>query len=288
MSEDAPKGEQLIDEAGPDDRQYYSVTTLLRAMGSQGLIEWGAREVAGAALDNLGYLPTKLEHEGRQACINWLADARFRRDDGKRTATELGQAVHAACEHYALVGSMPEVDDEVAPFVDQFVRWMNDFRPQFEAAEMTVYSDRYGYAGTLDAIATVYGKRFVIDYKSSRDDRDKWGNLRTPYADSVALQLAAYRYADKVKPTPPRRFEKWRRRYYLLNPTEAEDCVPVPEVDAGLCIYITPDRCDAYPVTCDINVHRRFLYVAEIWRWQNQVSRNAMGEPLALVLPGGC
>jgi hypothetical protein len=74
--------------------------------------------------------------------------------------------------------------------------------------------------------------------------------------------------------------EKFRRRYYLLSESERALAVPVPEVDGGLCIHITPEACEAYPIRCDEEAHRAFLYTLECFRWVNETARTAMGQPL--------
>ena len=74
-----------------------------------------------------------------------------------------------------------------------------------------------------------------------------------------------------------------RRRYYLLGPQERELAVPVPPVDGGVVIHITPEHCIAYPVKCDVEVHEAFLYVLEAARWLFEVSKHVIGEPLVPV-----
>lgn len=56
--------------------------------------------------------------------------------------------------------------------------------------------------------------------------------------------------------------------------------VPVPEVDTGLVIHITPDHCDAYPVECGPDIFEAFLFVQEAARWQFQTSKTVIGRPL--------
>lgn len=107
----------------------------------------------------------------------------------------------------------------------------------------------------------------------------------TPVGDQGAdiaktAVLAAYRYAEMAAVWRPRRMEQFRRRYYLLGEAEKAMAVPVPEVDAGLVIHITPEHCDAYPVDCDQSVHRAFLFVLEAARWQFQTSKTVIGLPL--------
>jgi hypothetical protein len=56
--------------------------------------------------------------------------------------------------------------------------------------------------------------------------------------------------------------------------------VPIPEVDTGLVIHITPEHCHAYPMRCDEDVHAAFLYLLEGFRWVDFTAKDVMGEPL--------
>lgn len=277
----ADLGQPALDGQKPadDDERHWSVTTILGCLKAEGLLYWTAEEAAKAAVNSAASLQARIEEEGREAVIKWLRDARFRRAKGERTAAELGTEVHAACEAYALTGQRPDVDAEVQPFLDQFDRWAQEFQPVYQAAEVTVYSPSYGYAGTCDAFLTLGGVRCIVDYKSSRKSFDNRGNPTTPYPE-VALQLAAYRHAEMAAVWRPRRMEQYRRRYYLLGASEREMAVPVPEVDTGLVIHITPDHCDAYPVECGPDIFESFLFVQEAARWQFQTSKTVIGRPL--------
>ena len=277
----AELGQPALDGPTPadDDERHWSVTTILGCLKAEGLLYWTAEEAAKAAVNSAASLQARIEEEGREAVIKWLRDARFRRAKGERTAAELGTEVHAACEAYALTGQRPDVDAEVQPFLDQFDRWAQEFQPVYQAAEVTVYSPSYGYAGTCDAFLTLGGVRCIVDYKSSRKSFDNRGNPTTPYPE-VALQLAAYRHAEMAAVWRPRRMEQYRRRYYLLGAAEREMAVPVPEVDTGLVIHITPDHCDAYPVECGPDIFEAFLFVQEAARWQFQTSKTVIGRPL--------
>lgn len=263
-----------------DDLTLWSVTTVIGALDKPGLVYWSAKETAKAAVAAVRSLPTRIEEDGEEETIKWLTGARFRRPRGQRSAAELGTAVHATCEEYALTGIRPDVDDEVRPFLDRFEEWLNVVQPSYQATEVCVYHPEFGYAGTADAFLTIDGVRFIVDYKTSREALDGQGKARTPYPEQVALQLAAYAHAPLAAVWRPRRTEKFRRRYYLLSPAEREQAVAVPEVDAGLVLQITPEFCTAYPITISEPVFDAFLHVQEAARWVNETSKRVMGEPL--------
>ena len=280
MAEDKPKDEQLLTNPLPDDFRMYSVTTILGALDKPALIYWAATETAKAAVSAAKSLPIRVEEDGPEATVKWLEDARFRRPRGLRSATELGTAVHDALEQLALTGKFPEVDDEVRPFIEKADAWMQKFQPVYQASELTVYSPNYGFAGTLDAIATIDGIRFIIDYKTSRKSFDNRGKPTSPYPEQVGLQLAAYRFSQYAATWRPRRYEHMRRRYYLLGTDERETAVPVPEVDMGLVLHLTPEHCEAYPINCDEKAFDAFLFTLECYRWINETSKTVMGQPL--------
>ena len=296
-------GQKAIDgsDETPEDLACWSVTTIISVLHKEGLVYWSAEETAKAAVKIAGSLPARLEEDGAEETIRWLRDARFRRPADALSSTSLGTVCHAAAEEYALTGTRPD-DDRLVDLIsregrlnaagiaaetatlnrmlDQFDGWLQAFSPKYLAAEVTVYSPTYRYAGTCDGFLEIDGVRFIIDYKTSRKSTGSDGKPSRPYPSEVAPQLAAYRWAELAAVWRPRRTERFRRRYYLLSPDEQALAVPVPEVDTGLVIHITPEHCDAYPTRCDEEVHRAFLYLQEAFRWANETSRTAMGKPL--------
>jgi len=283
MSDDIARDELVVDKPGAEDVRLYSVTTILKAAsGNEGLVYWAAEETAKAAVSSMKTLHAIIEEQGEDAAVEWLKGARFRAPKGQRTATELGSAVHAWCEEYALTGQRPPCDDELKPFCDQFDKWAQDFQPEYLAAEMTVFHPDYGYAGTLDAVLALQKVPLVTDYKVSRKTKTGAGKDTTPFP-TVAEQLAAYRNAQFAAAWRPRRFEVFRRRYYALGPDERALAVPVPNVEGGLCIHITPEWCRAFPVACGPEIFEAFCYSIEAARWDIETSKRVFGEPLVPV-----
>lgn len=273
------------------DERLWSVTTILKAFGdSEGLIYWSVNETAKAAVKGLKTLTTLAADDEDQA-LEWLSGARFRGGKGERSATKLGEDVHAACEQYVVSGKRPAagdplpngaVDDEVSPYLSSFELWLDRFQPEYTAAEMTVYNPEYGYAGTLDGHVVVDGTPVIIDYKTSKQSLDGRGKRKRPWVD-VALQMAAYRYAPMAAVWRARRFEQYSRRYYLLNEDERQLAIPTPVTEGGLVIQLTPQHCDVYPVDCGPDVFEAFLYAIEAARWSMFTSKKVFGDPLALL-----
>lgn len=295
-------GQEPLQVDGPDhdDLTLWSVTTIIGVLDKPALLYWAAEQTANAAIDSAATWQAMADDEGRDVAVKWLRDARFRRPKTRLSDTAFGSVVHKVCETYALTGEKPDKDfvtelviGEGGPNIDvaaelalvrkclqQFDDWLQRFQPSYQATEVCVYNPTYGYAGQADAFLTIDGVRFIADYKSSRTPRDGQGKPKTPYPEQVGLQLAAYRNAEHAAVWRPRRFEKFRRRYYLLGAAERELAVPVPEVDTGLVIQITSEACEAYPIRCDEEVHNAFLYALETFRWVQETAKTVMGEAL--------
>lgn len=261
------------------DLRFYSVTTLIGCLEKPALLYWAAEQTAELAVKTHRSLGARIEDEGEEAVVKWLRDARFRPQKGQRSASELGTDVHAAIEEYALTGVRPEVDDEVRPFLERFDEWAQEWQPVYLAAEAAVYNLTYGYAGTLDAICTIDGQTVIVDYKSSRKSVGSDGKPSKPYPEA-ALQLAAYRHAEFLATWRARRFEKYRRRYYLLNDDEKGLAVPMPEVSGAVVLHLTPEHADLYPVRTDAEVFTKFLHTIECFGWAQEVAKTVIGSPL--------
>lgn len=281
-------GETLDDQdARPDDIKLWGVTTIIGCIEKPALVYWAAKEAAKYAIAAGDVWQSIQTQHGDEEAAKWIAGARFRPPHGALLKSdELGTAVHQACQHYALFGARPtDVHAEVIPFLDQFDRWLQRFQPTYEAAEVVVYSPRYGYAGTLDCIITIPEQadadpvRLINDYKTSREPLDSKGRPKTPYGETV-LQLAAYRYAEFAAQWRARRMTYRSRRYYLLDPGEHALAVPVPEVDGAACLFITPSSCELFPMRADDRAFTAFLYTIEVARWQLQDFRGSVGDPM--------
>lgn len=271
----------------PDDLRLWSVTTILGVLDKPALMYWAAEQSAKAAVEHRSTWQAMEAESGTDEAIKWLRDARFRRGKDTLSDAEFGTGVHTLAEEYALTGVKPTPDretfksdfDAAVACLDRFDEWLSEFQPTYLATEVTVYNATYRYAGTCDGFLAINGTPLIVDYKSSKKSRDAKGKPTGLYPEA-ALQLAGYRFGEVAAVWRARRYENFRRRYYLLSDAERHAGVPVPKVDGGLGIKITPEHCTAYPVRCDEEVFEAFLYVLECARWSFDLAKTVIGEPL--------
>lgn len=274
-------GTTVVDAEDPGDRRLLSVTSVIGNQGeSDGLIWWARRAVAELAIDRQSQWLPHVHAGDRKAAVDFLAKAHQVEADAAR---DLGSQVHDLLERWVLDGYRPDAPDEAAPYLDQFGRWLDRADPTYEAVELTVFNLTYGYAGTLDGVATIGGVRFLVDYKTSAKAYDTQQRPTKPRADGCGLQLAAYAHAERAAAFRARRVEApFSPRVYALSDAELAQAVDMPEVDAGLIIHITPEHCTAYPFSLGRPAFRAFLHAVEMYRWAKQTSKAVMGPPLDL------
>jgi len=104
-----------------------------------------------------------------------------------QNAARRGTAVHELC---AMVDYGCETDGipcepDLVGYVLAYMRFLRDYKPDWEMIEHRLYSPDFGYAGTLDRFGKIDGKPWLIDLKTTatpnRATRIAW-----------ACQLAGY------------------------------------------------------------------------------------------------
>lgn len=94
-------------------------------------------------------------------------------------ACKKGSAVHKAIEDYLLFEEY-RIDQQYEPIFEQFVNWLETYRPKIIKVEYQMTNGKY--AGTCDLICRINEKTIGIDYKTS-------SQLHT---QMIAIQEAAY------------------------------------------------------------------------------------------------
>lgn len=133
------------------------------------------------------------------AFYKWLADKGWDEAEAlKSAAGDKGSRVHLAIEQILAgdefridtkvmdktSGEMVELSLEELICVKSFCDWRDEVKPEILATEITIFSDKHGYAGTVDLICRIDGVLYVVDFKTSKQ---VWMEHE--------LQISAYRAA---------------------------------------------------------------------------------------------
>lgn len=233
------------------NENYWSVTTILSGgVPKPALLPWGIKMVAEGAVEAIenGVLAGMVEQD-RDGAIRWLKGLPYAKRDA---AAELGTYVHNAVEAHALGKPFPKWPVTVKPRMDAFVQFLADYKPEYHLTEASVYNRSQHYAGTLDAIVTIHGRKLVIDVKTGGKD----------VYPETALQLAAYRYAE-----------------FIGLPDGSEEAMWAVDGAAVLHLPATGGY-SLVDVRTDEDVFRSFLYAREVFRWQEETSKSVLLGPL--------
>lgn len=224
-----------------DGGSYLSVTTALRTLDKSGpLVGWASRETARAAVRyyNRAHAAGE-EWPSESEAIDAIKGGANRDRDAKGSR---GTAVHDAIHElvtYGELGTPHAWEPDVLAHVDQYRRFVDDFRPIYVYAEVTTYNERVGYAGTCDLIAELPGiGLMVLDYKT--------GGV---YGEA-ALQLAAYRHAEYLITGPP--WERW----------------PMPPTVGAAVLQLSEHKYDLIGVDTTAPVLDAFAHCVELANWR--------------------
>lgn len=144
------------------------VTTILGQTLAKDLVGWALSEFEKALM----------EHEGEAVTAELLIDNKWASNKKRDKGADVGTQVHALIEQMNrdLIDertiSMAMMDD---PQVEKawygFTEWFQNNEPTPLAAEEPVYSEKFRYAGCLDAIYRWKGKNWLVDVKTTNASR---------------------------------------------------------------------------------------------------------------------
>ncbi|MFJ5804818.1 hypothetical protein [Streptomyces sp. NPDC093093] len=249
------------------------VTTILgQGFPKPGLLFWAANLTAADALANLPELVRSSRRpEDREAAYDWLRKGHIRK---KEERGDVGTAAHNLVEAHVLGRPLPEEilnDQEMAPYLEHFLRFVADWEVVFHASEMTVgnYSD--GWAGKLDYLFKSRPIAQVLEVPADTlfiGDTKTGGELdeKGVYAEA-GLQMSAYRRAEVA---------------WLLDGTQ----VPMPAVHStGIVLHLRPEGYRPHPLLCGDDVYAAFLHVQQVAEFERVLSKAVVGAALTLPVP---
>ena len=203
---------------------YATVTTILKVIDKPALMRWASKETYYAMVNDPGL-------DERDA-----VNAPYRKSKGSK---ERGLEVHDIVESYKVKGEdLSSVREPLRPYIKAFYQWLKDHSVKILQNEVSSKSERYGYKGTCDLLATLGDSEdvYVIDVKTGKY-----------IYDEVELQLSAYKQSLNEQG------QKADRLAVLLLET-GKDNEPT-----GNYIFATRDY-----------KFKEFLAAKTLWEWQNK------------------
>ena len=226
---------------------YPSVTNIIDVLAKPWLGGWMAKLVAGYAFDKRQAIMDL--GDDREAAIDMLKGAPRRSRDA---AAGVGDVIHAYVEALLTDGPAPAITEQHEPYLEGFLGFVEEFKPDFRTVEGTVFNHTERYSGTFDFLAVVEGLLVLGDWKTGKG-----------IYDEVALQLAALRHADS-----------------LWDPIDGQ-LLPMPEVDACVAVHLQPGKAWLYPIDASHVAYEAFLGLRAAWPW-TKATETAVGPRMNL------
>lgn len=180
----------------PNGQEYPSVTTILSVIAKPALIAWSAKVEREMVTNVSAQLYEDIAGTPKMSRLAYLNSLQARLGQEKAHTRELAKAGDIGSQIHSLIewtlraslmeepGPSPSICDKAQWGFMAWEDWKKSVNLKPVHVEQTVWSDRYGYAGTMDLLAHVNGVLTVLDWKSGK----------AIYPESC-LQNAAYRHA---------------------------------------------------------------------------------------------
>lgn len=227
-----------------------SITNIIGTMNEDFLPGYYAKLVAEHAVNNLGALNYSVEKFGPQLAVNALKAVPNR----PNPAAAVGDEVHTAIDVLHSTGAVTQPEDFSTTTARQMFAQYRHFaaveRPEIVATEFTVWSYRYGYAGTGDLLWRWRDAFWAVDTKT--------GNRVYP---KVAMQCAALARAD------------------VIIDAQGEE-LPVPEVDKIGVLHVRPRSVKLYELQHAEQAFAAFVGLKAAFDWKRSYKERTITEPL--------
>lgn len=197
LAESTDKG-RFYRHPGRNGQSMNPSITNIKDMKSIPLAGWASRKCAEYTAEHIAALSALSPAEIKDL----VRGAPWRADPDKPNEAGIGDIVHDWIDQYVKTGAVPNTEvyydrdggEHPSPITAkrmwrQFGGIVERYNPEFIESEFTVWSDKYGYAGTADLAAYIGAQRWttLIDNKTGK----------SPYPD-MAMQLGALAFADFI------------------------------------------------------------------------------------------
>lgn len=168
-----------------DGKKYPRCTSVISQIDKPALMIWSVNCACDYILQGMS-LPQTIPIESYMPVL--IEEARKEWRSVQKEALDIGSQTHGYIEEYLKTGKEPDTDkipEQVLSAFVAFLEWKDEHKLEVIKTEHTVFGK--DWAGTLDLFCKLDGKKYTVDFKTSRKPyNDK------PYPE-WAWQLAAYR-----------------------------------------------------------------------------------------------
>lgn len=265
-----------------------SVTTILGGgVPKEALVFWAANTCVDAAILALPELVAASRNRDRLAELaTWLKRAHTRKKDER---ADVGTAVHTVIEAHILGEPLPQElldDEEIAPYLDQFMLFVREWDVTFTASEMVVANPDDLYAGTLDYM--VRSPRIVAALRALGydvpDGLDLMGDTKT---GGTLNKLTSAGHVHGVYPEAGLQMSAYRKGTVCWLRDGQRVPMP-PTAEVGIVLHLQADGYRIYPTRCGDDIYVYFRHAQVIDEWTSKVSSAKAAQPVigqALELP---
>ncbi len=284
-----------------------SVTTILGGgVPKPALMFWAGNMCTDSAIENLPAMvaasrfPEQLEELRR-----WIRRAHTRK---KEERAEVGSLVHKVIESRLLGTELPasiQIGEtewatdgpELAPFLENLIRFEEEWKPRWTASEMTVANPVDGYAGQLDYM--IGGEGLIGDMLRARGyvvpegvdlmgDTKTGGEFVTPACGGEPRpRILSSGHVHGVYPEAGLQMSAYRQaKVCWLRDGSKVDMPATAEV--GVVLHLRPEGYRLFPARCGDLEYSYFRYAQMVDEWSSRISSAKADDPVigdALVLP---
>lgn len=235
--------------------QVPGVTSILSGRAKPALINWAAKSAAEFAVYNIEQVSV-LAKTDKFAAIDLIKRAHTRAS-GK--AAGAGTEVHGIVERLLNGEKGVSVNRDTRPFIVQFQNFATEYHLEPIHNEITVWSEKYRYAGTIDGLWKLDGPNIeepgmisVCDIKTGASG--VW--------EDAALQLAAYKNAD-----------------FMLFPDGTR--AKMPETSRqSFALWLRPEGWALLPLDTGPETFSTFIGLRKLFDWNKNRANSAVGPPI--------
>lgn len=119
-----------------------------------------------------------------------LSRAKYKTVDEEilRSAAKRGSEAHEAIEFLVRYGIL-ECSQQAKPYVEAYTKWADKYKPQTIHTEQATWHKMLMYAGTVDSVSLIGGKKTLIDYKTTAELNDMLTTVQLEaYAQALRSQ----------------------------------------------------------------------------------------------------